>query len=313
MKYWSTKPLIAVIALIGAFSLGISGALVYSSLTSAQENSSENSSSIMYFLNSESGNLEKSGDNTYLLTLNQTSTSIIWFTDRPERLADTVSTSTFVDSWQKLGFTEDPPNITMTLESLEPASPEVSVVATMTNPTYDVYSGIFTAELTIILEEDLAQNGGQLDLVKATSASVLPQNFTQVSLFIDNSGYIDENGKLVLCTNDFGQENEGCTTFSGDQMRTLCEENTECQRNLDADGNLQVCYHNADCGFYPAEALRELCFADEECFTYTQIYQDEQQMSQDASLNDCLINGMCDLSEEDIGVIKLCESSLPCQ
>jgi len=153
MKYWSTKPLIAVIALIGAFSLGISGALVYSSLTSAQENSSENSSSIMYFLNSESGNLEKSGDNTYLLTLNQTSTSIIWFTDRPQRLADTVSTSTFVDSWQKLGFTEDPPNITMTLESLEPASPEVSVVATMTNPTYDVYSGIFTAELTIILEE----------------------------------------------------------------------------------------------------------------------------------------------------------------
>lgn len=314
MKSWNLNPIAAVVALICAVALGVGGSLVYANLSSEPDAAADNASSLMYVLNAGAGNLVQNEANKYTMTLSETSESIIWFTDRPERLADSVSTARFIDSWQKLGFTDDPPNITMTLVPADGTSAEMTIVATLTNPVYDRAAGILTTQLVMILEEDLRSNGGELDLEKASSEAEPPTSFEKVTVFIDNSGYVDENGELVLCTNDFGQENVGCTTFSGDQMRELCESNADCARNLDADGNLSVCYTNEDCGFYPVDALRELCFSDEACFQYTQIYQQEQQeLSDEQQLNNCLLNETCDYSEEDFGVIQLCDSSSPCQ
>lgn len=311
MKTWNLNPIAAVVALVCAVALGVGGSFVYVNLSSEPEAAADNTSSLMYVLDAGAGNLVQNEAKNYTMTLSETSESIIWFTDRPERLADSVSTARFIDSWQKLGFTDDPPNITMTLEPADGTSTEMTIVATMTDPVYDRAAGTLTTQLVMILEEDLRANGGELDLDKASSDAELPASFEKVTVFIDNSGYVDENGELVLCTSDFGQVDEGCTTFSGDQMRALCEANADCARNLDADGNLMVCRSNSSCGFYPAEALEALCFADEDCFRYTEVYRDEQ--SYEEPLNPCLTSNVCAVSTEDYGVIKLCQSSAPCQ
>ena len=314
MKSWNLNPIAAVVALFCAVAFGAGGAIAYVNLSSEPEAAPDKSSSLMYVLNAGEGNLVQNEAKNYTMTLSETSESIIWFTDRPERLADSVSTARFIDSWQKLGFTDDPPNITMTLEPADGTSNEMTIVATLTDPVYDRAAGTLTSQLLIVLEEDLRSNGGELDLEKASSEAELPPSFEKVTVFIDNSGYVDENGELVLCTNDFGQENEGCTTFSGDQMRELCESNVDCARNLDADGNLSVCYTNQDCGFYPADALRELCYSDEACFQYTQLYQKEkQEQSDEQQMIDTFINESIAAYDEKLGVIQLCQSSSPCK
>lgn len=75
---------------------------------------------LLFTLASESGTFEKSKDRpkgTFRLELRDLAAATIWFTDRPQRDSGSIPTPRFFRQWERLGFTDDPPNAVVSLVS----------------------------------------------------------------------------------------------------------------------------------------------------------------------------------------------------
>jgi hypothetical protein len=88
-------------------------------------NTSETEPKWLSVMNAETGEFQPAGD-TYTLTLNGVDAEMLAFTDRPERQAQTLDTSEFLDYWAN-EFGDDPPNAVISANG-------VRVAVTLSDP-----------------------------------------------------------------------------------------------------------------------------------------------------------------------------------
>jgi hypothetical protein len=123
-------------------------------------------------------------EGVYLLTLAGAGTQTLYFSDRPERIVGTVPTDRFLDA---LGFTPvNPPNAAVVVQTAE-GERDVLVVELL-NPVYtrtfgEVGGDFLTYEAKVLAEY---RGEGLEAWVPQADDDQLPQEFTQVSLFIDD-------------------------------------------------------------------------------------------------------------------------------
>jgi len=136
--------------------------------------------SLLYVQTAGSGTFEPldGSADRYRLVLNDVSPSVVYFSDRPYRIAGHVPTADFL---KKLGFGGAlDPNAAIDIAEGTPESD--LIVAALTKPVYDAQRGTLTYEITVLdtPREGLAAFSQRMD-------KRLPPRFGAVALFVDNS------------------------------------------------------------------------------------------------------------------------------
>jgi len=120
----------------------------------------------------------------YLLTLFGASNQTVFFSDRPDRIVGTVPTDCFLGA---LGFTPgEPPNAAAVVQT--PDGERDVLVVELFNPVYTQGFGengedALTYEAKVLAEY---QGEGLAEWVPQADDDQVPQDFTQISLFIDD-------------------------------------------------------------------------------------------------------------------------------
>ena len=120
----------------------------------------------------QSGSISQVNATTYTLELNNASDSTILFSDRPERIVTSVSTSDFVGNWTigPNSFAVDAPNDALIVKNAQTGDLETAVMESF-NPVYDTNTNTLTYSIT-------AENATSIDL---------PNDFGQSILVIDQA------------------------------------------------------------------------------------------------------------------------------
>ena len=135
--------------------------------------------SLLYVQTASSGSLEPSGGSAgkYRLVLNDVSPRVVYFSDRPNRMAGQVSTAEFLD---KIGFggSLDP---NAAIEVAEGTPDSDLIIGALSKPAYDEKSRTLSYEITILEtpRKGLAVYSDRMD-------KRLPAHFGAVALFIDD-------------------------------------------------------------------------------------------------------------------------------
>ena len=135
--------------------------------------------SLLYVQTASSGTFEPvaGSTNKYRLVLNDVSPRVVYFSDRPNRMAGQVSTKEFLD---KIGFggSLDP---NAAIEIAEGAPDSDMVIAALSKPAYDAESRTLSYEVTVLEtpRKGLAVYSERMD-------RRLPAHFGAVALFIDD-------------------------------------------------------------------------------------------------------------------------------
>lgn len=148
--------------------------------------------SLLYVQTAGSGTFEPvaGSTNKFRLVLNDVAPSVVYFSDRPNRLAGQVSTEQFL---KKIGFGgELDPNAAIEIE----AAPSESdlIVAALSKPAYDARSRTLSYQITVLdtARAGLASFSKQMD-------KRLPARFGSVALFIDDAPCGDCSGNGRCC------------------------------------------------------------------------------------------------------------------
>lgn len=123
-------------------------------------------------------------DGVYLLTLRGTGEQTLYFSDRPERIVGTMPTDQFLDT---LGFTPvNPPNAAVVVTT--PDGVRDVLVIELMNPVYARSFGEDGEEVLIYEAIVLGgyQGAGLAEWTPQVDDDNLPQNFADISLFIDD-------------------------------------------------------------------------------------------------------------------------------
>jgi hypothetical protein len=129
-----------------------------------------------------SPNPEEEG--SYLLTLTGLGSQTLYFSDRPDRIVGTVSTSQFLEG---LGFSPyQPPNAAVVVQT--PEGERDVLVVELYNPVYTQHFGedgmdVLTYQARVL---DAYQGQGLEVWVLEADDDQLPQEFSNVSIFIDD-------------------------------------------------------------------------------------------------------------------------------
>ncbi len=120
--------------------------------------------------NAQSGSLSQINATAYALELTNVANKTIMFSDRPERIVESVSTSDFIGNWSTgvNSFATDAPNDALIVENTQTGQLETAIIESF-NPVYD----IATNSLTYTIMTDNATSIG------------LPGEFGQSVLVID--------------------------------------------------------------------------------------------------------------------------------
>ncbi|MGA7368388.1 MAG: hypothetical protein WBX01_04615 [Nitrososphaeraceae archaeon] len=137
---------------------------------------SGNMTGVVEFLsiqNAKSGSLSQINATAYTLELNNVANKTIMFSDRPERIVETVSTSNFIGNWATgpNSFSEDEPNDALIVKDTQTGQLETAVIES-SNPVYDTTSNTLTYTI-------MAENGTSI---------ALPEEFGQSILVVDPGG-----------------------------------------------------------------------------------------------------------------------------
>lgn len=138
--------------------------------------------SLLFVQTASSGSFIKNDDH-YVLTLNDVSPNTTYFSDRPIRVSGILATEKFVASWchGTDSFDSDPPNAAINILGAD-SSHDVIIVE-LSNPVYDGDKKTLQYDAKII-PNTLSEN---LKYHNLNSDSQIPEQFENVSLFIDNS------------------------------------------------------------------------------------------------------------------------------
>ena len=137
----------------------------------AQENMTESEEPKFFGIqHAQSGSLSEINETTYTLELNDVSDKTILFSDRPDRIVMSVTTSDFISNWStgEDSFAVDAPNAVLVVDESEKQD---VVIVELFNPVYDVNKKTLKYEVT-------ADNATSIEL---------PGEFGQTTLVIDDS------------------------------------------------------------------------------------------------------------------------------
>lgn len=137
----------------------------------SQTTTNGNTTEFLSIQTAQSGSISQINDTAYLLELDNVSDSTILFSDRPERIVETVSTSDFVGNWTTgpNSFSEDEPNDALIVKNAQTGDLETAVIESFT-PVYDIATNSLTYTIT-------AENAISIGL---------PEEFGQSILVADN-------------------------------------------------------------------------------------------------------------------------------
>lgn len=138
--------------------------------TIANENA--NDEQFLFIQTAQSGSISHINATAYTLELNYVSDSTILFSERPERIVTSVSTSDFVGNWTAGtdSFAADPPNVALSVENAQTGNLESAIVETF-NPLYDETTNTLISTIR-------AENATSIDL---------PAEFGQTVLVVDQN------------------------------------------------------------------------------------------------------------------------------
>ena len=139
--------------------------------------------SFLYIQYSEKGSLVLVGDgdpNHYTLTLNDVVPVTTYFSERPRRIAGTVSMENFL-ALPELFNDDDPPNAAVSAINTADGS-QGAVILELRNPVYDAQLDNLFYDAIVI--EGANVNG--LDRWGRASGEVLPRNLENINVFIDH-------------------------------------------------------------------------------------------------------------------------------
>lgn len=136
--------------------------------------------------------IEDGTDGNMVLTLSDVDSRAMWFTDRPERLADVVSVSDLMAAWTELGFADVPPNAGLVLSN---AQGEATVIITMLDPRWSPDDRMLRMTGRPLAADDLPDDhflSAHTDRLVET----LPTSVEHVALFIDSAPIPPEFGAI---------------------------------------------------------------------------------------------------------------------
>lgn len=98
--------------------------------------------------NAQSGSISNINDTAYSLELNDISKKTILFSDRPDRIVTSISTSDFIGNWSADGdsFGVDPPNTVLVVDDSE--KHHYDAIVELFNPVYYSSNGILKYVVT---------------------------------------------------------------------------------------------------------------------------------------------------------------------
>lgn len=132
--------------------------------------------SVLFVQSTNSGSWEALEGGLFLLTLSTPAPNVTIFTDRPDRLASTLSKEDLVQQWASFGFNQSPPNAAIVVHDA-PVNQNALVVE-LSDPQIVGTSLQYMARVLPAPEGTFAQFG---------TDDGLPTNFDRASLFIDNA------------------------------------------------------------------------------------------------------------------------------
>jgi hypothetical protein len=144
-----------------------------------------------------SGSISQINATTYTLSLSNVSNDTILFSDRPERIVESVSTSDFVGNWSTgpNSFAADAPNDALIVKDMQSGQLDTGIIESF-DPVYDATTNALT--YTIMVE-----NGTSIDL---------PEEFGQSVLVIDVTSDSKTGSSLptALCAGCGGRQCPPC-------------------------------------------------------------------------------------------------------
>ena len=130
--------------------------------------------SLLFSLDARTAVVTQSGQG-YRLAV-PTATALVWFSDRPKRLAGHTTLPALVRSWARFGFDKDPPNAALLLRG-RTSGPARQHVVELTRPR--VRGAIVTFEARELPEGSAAG--------RRHTHSIRPGTYGRAELFIDNA------------------------------------------------------------------------------------------------------------------------------
>jgi hypothetical protein len=157
----------------------------------------EETISVLFSLTADAGTLAPlNGSSTeFILTLTSTDAHTIWFSDRPSHTSGTIATSAFVSDWAYFGFAAEPPNVAIVLH--DAANETDTLVAEVTNPTFDDLTDTFSASVTVHDEATSTGDVSTFEHFGSEGDPSLPASFSGVSIFINDVAGAVKNGCIV--------------------------------------------------------------------------------------------------------------------
>jgi hypothetical protein len=155
----------------------------------------------LFIQHAQSGSVSEVNATTSTLELSDVSDKTIMFSDRPDRIVTSQSTSDFVGNWSQGedSFAADPPNAVLILDDEEERQ-EVAVIE-LFNPEYD-------SEANTLRYDISAENA----TATTTSSSIdLPNEFGQSTLVID-----PDTGPTIVTEGDSNGCNGECPDCNGE-------------------------------------------------------------------------------------------------
>jgi hypothetical protein len=183
---------------LSSFALVCAVALVASTAVAAGaggKSRGQRTASLLFVLGASGGTFtarDGAAASVYDLALTDVAPDTVWFTDRPGRRADRVSTETAL---QMIGFGADnPPNAVV--DARDAAPNEDAVAVELDAPSYDADARTLTFEATL-----LSKPGPRSRLAGFRSRvdPSIPESFGSVSLFVDDADTpVDRAGEPVV-------------------------------------------------------------------------------------------------------------------
>jgi hypothetical protein len=191
--------IISIISIVGAPTANATGS---HSVPRKMQHEAFTGASRLFVASAGSGSLvpRPNSSTQYSLTLEGFDRNIVWFTDRPARIAGTESTSGVLQNWAGYGFAADPPNAALVLDSTRLGHD--TAVGTLSSLTFDPGTDRLQALFTIYKGERLKSVGGNLaDKARRDKGAALPTAFGGSSLFIDDAASLAEAAAAYIDAN----------------------------------------------------------------------------------------------------------------
>jgi hypothetical protein len=135
----------------------------------------------LFIQHAQSGSVSEVNATTSTLELSDVSDKTIMFSDRPDRIVTSQSTSDFVGNWTmgEDSFAADPPNAVLILDDDEVEQRQDLAIIELYNPEYDSEANTLRYDIT-------AENATTTTATTTTTPSInLPSEFGQSTLVID--------------------------------------------------------------------------------------------------------------------------------